>query len=228
MDQAIGHGDIKAVLFDFDGTLWDPEPHIFSSYAEAFAENGSTLLLEDWSELIGTVGVDLWAHFEALSGGTVHRSQVEDGVHQRIAPLLAGVTLRPGVRRILDAVDAASLPRGIVSNSDQSWIRHYSRQCGIDGGWAIVHCADGDRSLAKPAPILYRRAIADLGIDAGDAIAFEDSPTGVRAATAAGIYCIAVPNVMTAALDLRAADLRVDSFEEIEWQRLAPGALLPS
>ena len=54
-----------------------------------------------------------------------------------------------------------------------------------------------------------------LGVEAGDAIAFEDSPNGVRAARAAGIFCVAIPNDVTRDLGLDEADLVVESLAEL-------------
>jgi beta-phosphoglucomutase-like phosphatase (HAD superfamily) len=66
---------------------------------------------------------------------------------------------------------------------------------------------------AKPAPTLYREALELLGVAADEAIAFEDSPNGARAAHAAGIFVVGIPNAVTAELDLHAdADLIVDSL----------------
>ena len=66
----------------------------------------------------------------------------------------------------------------------------------------------------KPAPDLYLDAAAALGVRPTDALAFEDSPTGVAAARAAGLRCVAVPHPLTAGLDLSAADLIVPSLSD--------------
>jgi HAD superfamily hydrolase (TIGR01509 family) len=211
---------VQAVLFDFDGTLWDPEPHIFRCYAEIFRDYGCVLPDSLWSSVIGTIGFDLWTHLEEASGIPVNWARIERSVRRRTAALLAEVTIRPGIPDLLAAVDAAGLMRGIVSNNTRSWIRRYAAQCAIADGWTTICSADGDPTLAKPSPYLYHRALTDLGVGADRVLAFEDSPSGVRAATAAGIRCIAVPNQMTANLDLSAADLLVDSYENVDLSRL--------
>src|SRR5205814_9366360 len=61
----------------------------------------------------------------------------------------------------------------------------------------------------------YLAVAACLGVEPGQAIAVEDSPHGVRAAKSAGLYCIAVPNPMTADLDFSGADLRLDTLAEL-------------
>jgi beta-phosphoglucomutase-like phosphatase (HAD superfamily) len=75
--------------------------------------------------------------------------------------------------------------------------------------------ADGDTERAKPRPNLYLDAIDALALAPNEAIAFEDSLNGVRAAKAAGLFCVAVPNPITATFALEEADLVIESFEDL-------------
>ena len=77
---------------------------------------------------------------------------------------------------------------------------------------AIV-CGD-DVARTKPAPDVYLLALERLGIGANEAIALEDSPNGLTAAKAAGLFAVAFPNPMTRDLDLAHADLRLDALNE--------------
>ena len=106
------------------------------------------------------------------------------------------------------------LKRAIVSSSSRRWIDLHLERLEETIGWDAICTADGDPARAKPAPTLYLEALALLGVDADEAIVFEDSPNGVRAAKAAGIYCVAVPNEVTRELGLEAAgaDLLLDSL----------------
>lgn len=77
-----------------------------------------------------------------------------------------------------------------------------------------------DVKLVKPDPELYLLVLSDLDVTAEEAIAFEDSPAGIKAARQAGIYCIAVPNPLTVQLDTNHADLRLSSLEEMPLEKL--------
>ena len=77
-----------------------------------------------------------------------------------------------------------------------------------------------DVTRAKPDPELYLAAAAALGVEPREAIAFEDSANGLAAAKAAGLWCVAVPNAMTAHMDLSAADLRVESLADVDLGKL--------
>jgi beta-phosphoglucomutase-like phosphatase (HAD superfamily) len=63
-------------------------------------------------------------------------------------------------------------------------------------------------------------ALAGLGVPASQAIALEDSPNGVAAAKNAGMYCVAIPNVLTRQLTLDQADLRLSTLEEMKLESL--------
>jgi beta-phosphoglucomutase-like phosphatase (HAD superfamily) len=206
-------GSTEALLFDFDGTLWDCEPLVFRAYDEYFQRYGQRLPVTLWWRLMGTVDVDPWSWLEESSGQAVDRRAAAAAVDRRKSELLATGRPRAGVLRCLAEADALGLRRGIVSNSRRSWIAKYGRQCGIDRGWQFVESADGDPARAKPSPALYQAALARLGVGPHRVVAFEDSPSGVRAAKLAGLRCVAVSGTLTSGLDFAEADLRIDCFD---------------
>ena len=73
-----------------------------------------------------------------------------------------------------------------------------------------------DVENAKPDPELYLRALRRLGVEPSRAVAFEDSPNGALAARRAGMYCVVVPNQVTAALEFGEHDLRLESLMQAE------------
>jgi putative hydrolase of the HAD superfamily len=75
-------------------------------------------------------------------------------------------------------------------------------------------------SQIKPHPELYLKAVEALGLKPSEAIAFEDSPNGIKAAKAAGLFCVAVLNPITRQLDTDHADLVIDSLAEISLDKL--------
>ena len=97
------------------------------------------------------------------------------------------VVLAVGLARRLDGREAEriGLKTAVVSSSDTAWIeRHLGRLGRLEGLDAIV-AANGDTGRAKPRPDLYVEALERLGLEPAEAIAFEDSPNGIRAAKAA-------------------------------------------
>jgi HAD superfamily hydrolase (TIGR01509 family) len=207
---------IEALLFDFDGLLVDTETPEHRAWQEAFRDHGVELTLEHWSQGIGTLdGFEPAAHLEELLGRQVDRAVVVEKTRRREAEFRAGAGLRPGVEGYLAEARRLGLSVAIVSSSSRRWIDENLALVGRSDEWSCVVCADGDASRAKPRPTLYVEALDTLGVSPESAIAFEDSPNGIDAARAARIFCVAVPNAVTARLDLSRADLVVDSLDDL-------------
>ncbi len=214
-----------AVLFDFDGTLWDSETAVFGVFRDLFGDHGQELTLETWSAAIGTVGgFDPYASLTELVDG-LDVEQVRERTERRIRDAVREVPLRPGVDAFLRHLDDAGVRRALVSSDRSEWLVTNLERLGWPEGWAAMVCADGDAARAKPNPHLYEAALELLEAPASRAFAIEDSPNGIRAAKAAGLPCLCVPNEATARLDLSEADLVVPTFEGLSvdevWARLA-------
>ena len=207
---------IRALLFDFDGTLVDSESVCLHAWEETYRSHGVELSFERWRRGIGTLnGFDELAHLEELLGQAVDRDAVDEEHRRRELELLAQEPLRPGVQAYLDRARERGLAVAIVSTSGPEWIARGLEHLGCSDCWHCVISANGDPVRAKPAPTVYLEALGELAVEAAEAIAFEDSPNGVKAARAAGIFCVAVPNDVTKRLDLSHADLVVDSLEAL-------------
>lgn len=212
---------IKALLFDFDGTLVDTESVCLRAWQDTYRRHGVELSFDRWQHGIGTLdGFDEVGHLEELLGRTIDRDVVNEEHRVRELEMLAAEPLRPGVAEYLDEANRLGLAVAIVSSSSRTWIETSLVPLGRMGGWACFSCAEGDAERAKPRPTLYLEALDAVGARAEEAIAFEDSPNGVTAAGAAGIFCVAVPNAVTARLDVTHADLVVESLEELPLPQL--------
>ncbi len=204
--------DVKALLFDFDGLIVDTETPEYTVWRETYAAHGHDLTVDTWSAGIGTLsGFDPVAELHRRTDGHV-RDEIIERMIARSGALLDAEGLRPGIAELFAEVDEAGIPRAIVSSSDAEWIGENLGRLGAADGWAAIICAEGVAERAKPRPTLYLEALDVLGVAATDALAFEDSPNGIAAARAAGIRCVAVPNSVTVALDLSAADIVVESL----------------
>jgi HAD superfamily hydrolase (TIGR01509 family) len=207
---------IKALLFDFDGTLVDTESVALRAWMETYRLHGVELSFERWRHGIGTLeGFDELGHLEELLGAPVDRPRVDEEHRGRELELLAAEPLRPGVAAYLDEARRLGLSIGVVSTSSESWIGAGLVRLDRADGWTCILCANGDPERAKPAPTLYLEALSALDVEPEEAIAIEDSPNGISAARAAGIFCVAFPNEVTSQLDLSHADLIIESLEDI-------------
>jgi len=207
---------VRAFLFDFDGLIVDTEVPSRAGWEHVYREHGHELPPEKWALVVGTVGAwDPMEHLEELVGGPLERERITERRRAHEFALADAEELRPGVAAYFAEADRGGLMRAIVSSADRRWIdRHLARLDETDG-WDAIVTADHDPARAKPNPELYLEALQLLGVAPDEAVAFEDSPNGIRAAHAAGIFCVAVPNDVTRAFDLDEADLVVDSLADL-------------
>jgi len=211
---------LRGLVFDFDGLICDTETSSYETAREIYAEHGVELTLARWQTRIGTHGWHWLSDLEAAVGPLSDFEVLVD--RRRIAhhERLQAERSLPGVDEFTAGAVEAGLRLAVASSSSASWVTdHLERLDLLDRFSAISTCEDG--IPAKPEPEVYARALAAIDVEPAEAIAFEDSPNGIAAAKAAGLYCIAVPNQMTKDLDLSAADRVVGSFLEVDLDALA-------
>ncbi len=221
---------VRGLLFDFDGLLVDTETTGRRAYEELYREHGHELPYEHWVTLVGTIGApwDPIGHLEELLGEPIDHEAFRERVRERANALCELEDLRPGVEEYFVEAESRGLATAVVSSSSDWWVeRHLQRLGRLEGLDAIV-AANGDTSRAKPRPTLYLEALERLELTPHEVIAFEDSHNGVLAAKAAGIFCVAVPNDVTAVLAFDEADVVVSSLAELPLAELLERVENPS
>jgi HAD superfamily hydrolase (TIGR01509 family) len=216
---------VRALLLDFDGTMLETESSSYGAWRELLGEHGYDLTPSTWSSAVGTInGVDPVALLEEHLGETVDGVALRSRQARRHREMLAEEALRPGVERLVGEARARGLHTAIVTSASERWVREHLRRLGLDADWELIVAANGDPERAKPAPLLYREALDELGVEAAEALAIEDSPHGVAAAKAAGIACVAFPNPITEPMDLSAADAIVADLDAVDLDGLLAAA----
>jgi HAD superfamily hydrolase (TIGR01509 family) len=208
---------VRAFLFDFDGLILDTETASRAGWEWLYEQHGHELPPELWATVVGTHGTwDPMDHLEDLVGRKLPREQLDERRAAHELSLIEAEELRPGIADYLAAAERLGLKRAIVSTSTRRWIdMHLSRlEQAIE--WDAFVTAELDPSRAKPRPTLYLEALDVLGVGAGEAVAFEDSPNGVKAAKAAGIFAIGASWGRIHRADrLTDADVVIDAPEEL-------------
>ena len=205
---------IRALVFDFDGLILETESVSVAAWESVYRDHGHELDRERWFANLGTVDtVDLHAELETRVGRGLDRDALRAERDRIRDEAFAVLAVMPGIVDFLIDARRLGLATAVASSSPRSWVEGHLSRLGLIDEFACLQCFDGDIP-AKPAPDLYLAAVAHLGVAPSEAIAFEDSPNGIAAAKAAGLYCIAVPNSVTRALDLSQADMVVASLAE--------------
>ena len=130
-------------------------------------------------------------------------------------------SILPGVLDYIHDAKRLGLKLAIASSSPHSWVDTHATRLGIFGLFDAVICADDvGAGRTKPNPDLFLLALHQLEVQKNEALVFEDSPNGVKAANLAGIFVVAVPNPVTALLKIDGADLTVASLADLSLTEL--------
>lgn len=201
----------SALVFDFDGLLIDTETATLRAWQAEFAARGTPLPPELWHTVAGMRGsrATLLAYLRQEIG-PFDTDEVLTSWRARLDASLETEDLRDGVRACLDAATARGVRLAVASSATGDWVCGHLERVGVLRRFDVITC--GHDHPPKPRPDVYLATIAALGVRAATAIAFEDSPPGVAAAKAAGLYCVAVPNPATAGLSFDQADRVITSF----------------
>ncbi len=212
---------VRGLVFDFDGLILETEGPDYRSWRELYEGYGGELPLERWAGLIGTAehGFDPHAELEAQLGHPLDRAEVRARRRARHAELVAEQGVLPGVLDYIADARRLGLRLGVASSSSREWVAGHLERMGLLASFDALACR-GDAPRTKPDPGLYLRVLEVLDLRPGEAIALEDSPNGIAAAKAAGLFCVAVPNDLTRGLPLSGADLRLGSLAELPLPQL--------
>jgi HAD superfamily hydrolase (TIGR01509 family) len=221
-------GVFKAAVFDMDGLLIDSERRIMRAWLEGARALGFQLTQAEFTQVIGRAAPDSDAMLTRFLGGEqafrATAAHAHDALRgEREHPVFP---LKAGAAELLAALAAAGVPCAVASSSSVREIRH--RLGHVDVLRHFKALAGGDEvQRGKPDPALYLLAASRLGVEPQDCIAFEDSENGARAAQAAGIRVVIVPDLRPPPADVAARahgviDSLADALEHVpHWfQRL--------
>jgi len=208
-------GRYRAVVFDMDGLLLDTETLWHEAEVELFRRHGADFTHDDQLAVMGTSFAITARYFADRLGqppgrGTALAQEMVGLMHERVK---RAVRARPGAVELIRGLRQLDDVRiGLASNSPRFLVDTALASAGMADAFDAIVTADDVRH-PKPAPDLYLLACDRLGVAPADALALEDSSSGVAAAKAAGLTCIGVPQF--AETDVSAADRVVDSLEEL-------------
>ncbi len=209
---------LRALIFDFDGLIIDTETPIIEAYGKVHQAHGKPFDRELFRRNIGHAeyGFNPWQAF-----GPGAQAELLEQERRRINRELTLLQpILPGVRKTLEAAHAAGLRLGVASNSSHGWVEPHLERLGLHAFFTQFSCL-GDTASPKPEPDIYRHAVNGLGLRPVEAVALEDSSTGLKAARRAKLWTLAVPNVSTSGHDLGDADWILTSMEDLDLAWLA-------
>jgi HAD superfamily hydrolase (TIGR01549 family) len=199
---------LRAVLFDWDGTLVDSAEKTFACYVKVFAAYGIAF---DHAAFERTYSPDWYRTYEEV--GLPREHWPEADARWLSCYATAPSLLLPGARETLKRLADAGLVQGLVSSGDGSRVRREIEEFGIARFFGVVVCG-GETACRKPDPEPLLLALGRLGLAAGATAYVGDSPEDVAMAKAAGVVSVGIPGrfpnqqaLAAAAPDVLALDL---------------------
>src|SRR5690349_20169959 len=181
---------IKALLFDFDGLILDTETPDYVVWQSIYREHGFELPHEQWGSIIGTsmVFFDAADHLSGLLEGQLDSASLRTRHRDESNEMTLGQAVMPGVLDYLREAKQLGLRLAIASSSPHSWVDTHAKRLGIfDYFDKVITSDEVGIERTKPHPDLFLLALKELNVQKNEAIVFEDSPNGVRAAQASRI-----------------------------------------
>jgi len=201
---------LTAVVFDMDGLLLDSERIAYDIGRQVSLDLGIPWTHEVAMQLIGRNSREHEALLKGAFGPDypldVH--QAEFGRRYEAVIEAGTIPLKPGVHELFDALDTLRLPRAVATSTRRSRALPKLDAVGLLARVDLVVAGD-EVSRGKPAPDIFLAAAERLGEPAAQCLALEDSNAGVRAAHAAGMQVVMVPDLLQPAEDVRDAGITV-------------------
>ena len=155
---------IRALVFDFDGLIFDTETALINAFEIIHRRGGKSFSRQHFLEAVGRVGLhfDQWAAF----GAGADRSALECELQDINRELLAKQSVLPGVAQHLHQARERGLHIGLASNSDHAHVEGHLARLGLLDHFDYLRCIE-DVPAGKPAPDLYQAVIKKFGVNCG-------------------------------------------------------------
>ncbi|WP_199053011.1 HAD family phosphatase [Aquitalea sp. ASV15] len=204
------NANMQAILFDMDGLMIDTESVSGQSWLLAAAEVGVTIPEQ---VILGMVGLSVHkcrdhvaAHFQDHKLAETLSQRCRHHYHQLMST--GELRLKPGIIEVLDWVQDQAIPHAVATSTQRLMCDLKLQRSGL--GPYFQHTVAGDEvTNTKPAPDVYLAAAALLDIAPAACVVLEDSLIGMRAALAAGMRVILVPDMLQPAAHETAGALAV-------------------
>ena len=218
---------IKAVIFDMDGTIVDTEPIYEEISREFYEKYGFELSQEDYDRHLGANLEDIWT--DILERHQVKEEfshyKIEDFMEAHIHSCYQGLAeaedleLMPGIKDWFEFFKNHGYKMIIASSSYEPVIEHIYQRFDLER--YMEGYVDGNAvENGKPAPDIFHKAAAELGLKAEECLVIEDSEKGVKGASKAGAKVVGFNQAQAENQDLSSADLVIEEYSQKTLQKV--------
>ncbi|GGB47194.1 hydrolase [Lentibacillus populi] len=191
--------DVKLVIFDMDGLLFDTERTSFKAMSKSMEAAGFDFPIETYKRMIGISDQGSEEIIREICGKKSLIDQIFKGYDQEFKNILEteGIIMKTGVEKLLDNLDENSVRKCIASSSSRETIKKYLTMTGLMERFDF-YVSGQEVENGKPAPDVFLEACRRANVPPELALILEDSLHGLRAAVKADIPCIIVPDLIEA------------------------------
>lgn len=209
---------VKAVIFDMDGVLVNSEPFHVENEKRMFKKLGLDISDKEHAGYMGTATDVMWANIindrnlqhdvDDLTNQTIQESLPFFRSLKKIDPM-------PGLVDLLEKFKSNKIPMAVASSSDAETIRIILEKSGLKKYFQYA-VSSSEIGKSKPEPDVFLHAAKLLGVQPRNCVVIEDSKNGIKAAKAAGMFCIAYSGADSANQDQSEANLHISHFCDLE------------
>jgi len=188
--------NIKLVIFDMDGLMFDTERLAVDSWVNIGKEKGFDIKEEYILETIGLNDVDSTIVMKKHMGEDFPYEKISEGWHEHLTNLLeqGKVPEKQGLKEILDYIEKKSVKKAVATSTARARAERLLSNAGVLHRFDTTVCGD-EITNGKPEPEIFLKACSKLHIDPKEAIVLEDSEAGLLAASRADIRCVLIPDL---------------------------------
>ena len=201
---------LQGIIFDMDGVIFDTEALYLNTWSHIGQEMGFTITIEDARVIIGRPPWECEGLFKARYGADFCMAKALRIMEDKVQTVLeeSGMPFKPGARELIELLYQKGIPAAIGSSNISRIVNAYLEAAELTEYFAAVVTGDSVEHV-KPAPDIFLKAAADLGLHPEECLVIEDSRVGAEAAYAAGCQIALVPDLQAPTAETRACVWRV-------------------
>ncbi|MFL9844022.1 HAD family hydrolase [Flavobacterium rhizosphaerae] len=213
---------IKSVIFDMDGVVVDTEPLSHRANFAFYKSLGIEVTDDVYTTFIGNSDRNIIQKVKNIYGVEAPEDELlEKGLKYYCEAFDNDKTLElmPGVKKLIEDLYNNGMTILLASSSSKVKIDRVFNRFGLDKYFS--HKISGqDFEFSKPHPAIFLEAVAKSGFTANECVVIEDSTNGVKAANAAGVFCIGYKNDEHSVQDISLADMKISDFSQLDYEKI--------
>lgn len=199
---------VSAIIFDMDGLMFDTERIAQQAWFRAAGDYGYVLTEPIYLGVIGLTSRDVEAYFRGTISADLPFEEVYLRKQQYVEEVVTrdGLPLKPGLLELLDLIENLSIPKGVASSTAKNIVSRNLSRAGLH--FDVVVGGDEVQN-GKPEPDIFLTVARQLRVPAGQCLVLEDSNAGIKAAHAAGMIPVMIPDMKPPTDEVRQLAYRI-------------------